>query len=65
MVPKGDPREHKFTMVLSGEEHRMLLSVADRDGRSAAGWLRQAIRAAYDQEPKGNRANPARPKPKK
>jgi hypothetical protein len=66
MVPKGDPREHKFTMVLSHEEHEMLLSVAERDGRSAASWLRQAIRTAYGPgEPKSTRATAARRKPKK
>jgi len=66
MVPKGDPREHKFTLVLSDEEHEMLLSIAERDGRSAASWIRQAIRSAHQQEPKSTRAaKAARRKPKK
>jgi hypothetical protein len=66
MVPKGVPREHKFTLVLSDQEHEMLLSIAEFDGRSAASWIRQAIRSAHDQEPKSTRTTTAaRRKPKK
>jgi len=50
MSPKGEPRENKFTMVLSEEEHRMLLNLAAEEGLSAAGWLRKCIRSQTSQK---------------
>jgi hypothetical protein len=47
MSPKGDPREHKFTMVLSDEEHGKLMDMASEDGISAASWARQIIRSEW------------------
>jgi len=43
MTPKGDPRESKFTMLLSDEERAMLVELATEEGLSAAMWLRRLI----------------------
>lgn len=47
MVPKGDPRESKFTLLLSEEERNMLVELAHEEGLSAAMWLRRLIRAQH------------------
>ncbi len=47
MVPKGDPRESKFTMLLSDEEREMLSELANEGGLSAAMWLRQLIHGQH------------------
>lgn len=47
MVPKGDPRESKFTLLLSDEERAMLSELANEEGLSAAMWLRRLIRSQH------------------
>ena len=49
MSPKGSPRGHKFTMVMTDDERRMLDEVSQADSRSAADWLRIAIKRAHDE----------------
>jgi hypothetical protein len=44
------PRENKFTMVMTDDEKRMLEALAQADDRSAAAWIRGAIKAAYGEK---------------
>lgn len=49
MSPRNDPRDNKFTFVLTDDEKRMLEAVAQRDRRSASDWIRLAIQRAYEE----------------
>ena len=46
MAPRGNPRTSKFTVLLSGRENAALLRLADREGMSAATWIRRMILGA-------------------
>jgi len=43
MSPKGDPREKKFTMLISEEEHLKLMELAHDEGLPAAMWIRRIV----------------------
>ena len=49
MAAKRNPKVEKIqcSFVFSAEERDMLAEVAAHEDRSAASWLRQAIRAAH------------------
>jgi hypothetical protein len=47
MASQGDRRERTFKLVISEEEHSMLVTMAASDGLSAASFLRQRIRAEW------------------
>lgn len=48
MTPRNDPRDKKFTFVLTDDEKDMLETVARHENRTASDWIRLAIRTAYD-----------------
>jgi hypothetical protein len=41
-------REHRFTMVMTPADKAMLDALAQAEERSAAAWIRAAIKAAYN-----------------
>lgn len=44
---KGERRTHKFTIVLSAEDHRKLQELAAAEGLPMATYLRRLIRAEH------------------
>jgi hypothetical protein len=64
MSPKGDPRESKFTVLLSDEERAMLVELATEEGLSAAMWLRRLIHGQH-RKLLVDRAKAKLPKPKR
>lgn len=48
MSPKGDPREKKFTMLMSDEEHSMLMELAAHEDLPASIWIRRVVRQLHD-----------------
>lgn len=46
MTPRGEPRAHKFTMMMTEAERAMLDTVASASQRTAADWIRVAVREA-------------------
>ena len=42
-------RDCKFNFVMTEEEKRWLEVIAEADNRTAGGWLRAAIKRAYDE----------------
>jgi len=55
VAPTTDAKPKQFAFIMSTEEHEMLQELAEADGRSASGWLRQAIRVAHAGLPKKKR----------
>lgn len=47
MSPKGEPRTHKFTLLLNDEEKAMLEQVAAEDQRTASDWIRVQFRKVH------------------
>lgn len=42
-----EAKDSRFIFAITADERRMLDELAEAEGRSAAGWLRQVIRAAH------------------
>jgi|HubBroStandDraft_2_1064218.scaffolds.fasta_scaffold84563_2 hypothetical protein len=47
-MPTTESLSKQFALIMSEDEHRMLTELAERDGRSAASWIRVAIQVAYE-----------------
>jgi hypothetical protein len=47
MSPTSRAKPKQVAFTLSQDEHRMLRELAESEGRSAANWLRFAIRSAH------------------
>jgi hypothetical protein len=43
MNPRGDARDHKFTMMMTDGERQQLEQLAEADRRSMADWIRKVI----------------------
>jgi hypothetical protein len=60
MSPKGNPRELRFSVLMTEEERNMLTAIAEAEHRSAGDWLRVQILTEYrtrfgDKKPKRKR----------
>jgi hypothetical protein len=47
MSPKGEPRDRKFTLVMTDEERLMLDALSVEEQRTASDWIRLRIREAF------------------
>jgi predicted DNA-binding protein len=52
VAPTSDEKPKQFSLTLSEDEYEWLRELAERDNRSAAGWIRNAIRIAHAGVPK-------------
>jgi hypothetical protein len=46
-MPTTTNKPRQFAFILAEDEHEMLRELAEKDGRSAANWLRMVIRREH------------------